>query len=40
MLEIWDSLDPFGDVERHLHENGFIGGPDDRVADVFFAYRI
>ena len=40
MLEIWDSLDPFGDVERHLLENGFFGGPGDRVADLFFAFRI
>jgi para-aminobenzoate synthetase component 1 len=41
VLEVWDSPDPFGEVEEYLTEAGFFGGgaPADSVADVFFAYR-
>jgi len=40
MLEVWDGADPFAAVEDHLTARGFLGGPGDAVADVFFAYRI
>jgi para-aminobenzoate synthetase component 1 len=38
VLEVWDSGDPFGDVERYLAERGFHER-EGAFADVFLAYR-
>ncbi len=40
MLEVWDSDDPLADVEAYLGETGFLGGPPERVADLYLAYGI
>jgi para-aminobenzoate synthetase component I len=41
VLEVWDErADPFEAVDRYLRRAAFFTARDERVADVFFAYRI
>jgi para-aminobenzoate synthetase component 1 len=39
VLEVWRADDPLAELEGYLAD-GFLGGRDDRVADVFLGYRL
>jgi para-aminobenzoate synthetase component I len=39
VLEVWQSDDPFAELEAFLTDEGFLGGDDELVADVFLGYR-
>ena len=40
MLEVWDAVDPLGELERYLADAGFFAAREDLVADVFLGYGL
>src|SRR4051812_22452673 len=40
MLELHDADDAFVRIEAHLAETSFLGGPPDRVADLYLGYGL